>query len=138
MRGNNPMFRLKLHISVNISVNSRLICTNLHEVELTFRDDTEWGITTHVLTKTTFWSISTSLPWHDSAQNLHEVSTNFHRRWIRDNNPWTMTKKALVNISVNSWRNYHKPPQTMTWTIMMTQKELCIKPYGFLVMNDTV
>ena len=21
----------------------------------------------------------------------------------------------------------------MTWTIMMTQKELCIKPYGFLV-----
>ena len=28
----------------------------------------------------------------------------------------------------------------MTWTIMMTQKELCIKPYGFLVdcdFNDT-
>ena len=23
----------------------------------------------------------------------------------------------------------------MTWTIMMTQKELCIKPYGFLVIK---
>ena len=27
----------------------------------------------------------------------------------------------------------YKSPQTMTWTIMMTPKELCIKPNGFLV-----
>ena len=41
---------------------------------------------------------------------------------------------------MNHDRNQHKAwhgslqiPQTMTWTIMMTQKELCIKPNGFLV-----
>ena len=39
----------------------------------------------------------------------------------------------MTETSTKHDMNHYKSPQTMTWTIMMTQKELCIKPYGFLV-----
>ena len=38
-----------------------------------------------------------------------------------------------MNHGRNQHKAWHESLQTMTWTIMMTQKELCIKPYGFLV-----
>ena len=52
MRDNNPIFQLKLHVLVNISVNSRRICTKPSQSKLTFRDDWNEGQQPHVLTKT--------------------------------------------------------------------------------------
>ena len=60
--------------------------------------------------------------WHESSQ----ITTNHHKPWHKP--PWTMTETSTKHDM-----NHYKSPQTMTWTIMMTQKELCIKPYGFLV-----
>ena len=152
------MFWLKLHVSVNISVNSRWICTKPSRSRVNFSRWLEWGVTTHVLTKkSTFWSISQWIldetttnhykPWHGLLQmmtwiitnhykspqvyhdmNHHksQITTNHHKPWHKP--PWTMTKTSTKHDM-----NHYKSPQTMTWTIMMIQKELCIKPYGFLV-----
>ena len=61
--------------------------------------------------------------WHESSQ-----MTNHHKPWHKP--PWTMTETSTKHDM-----NHYKSPQTMTWTIMMTQKELCIKPYAFLVYS---
>ena len=138
------MFRLKLHISVNISVNSRRICTKPSWSRVNFLRRLEWGVTTHVLTKKACFGqylseFLTELPqtttnhdmdhykwWHESSQ----ITINHHKPWHKP--PWTMTKTSTKHDM-----NHYKSPQTMTWTIMMTQKELCIKPHGFLVLNLT-
>ena len=97
------MFRLKLHVSVNISVNSQ---RNYHKPLQT-------------MTRTTTND--------DMNHHKSQITTNHHKPWHKP--PWTMTE-----ISTKHEMNHYKSPQTMTWTIMMTQKELCIKPYGFLVV----
>ena len=102
MRGNKPMFWLKLHVSVNISVNSR---RNYHKPLQT-------------MTQTTTND--------DMNHHKSQITTNHHKPWHKP--PWTMTETSTKHDM-----NHYKSPQTMTWTIMMTQKELCIKPYGFLV-----
>ena len=96
------MFWLKLHISVNISVNSR---RNYHKPLQT-------------MTRTTTND--------DMNHHKSQITTNHHKP--RHKPPWTMTETSTKHDM-----NHYKSPQTMTWTIMMTQKELCIKPYGFLV-----
>ena len=96
------MFRLKLHILVNISVNSRW---NYHKPLQT-------------MTRTTTND--------DMNHHKSQITTNHHKPWHKP--PWTMTETSTKHDM-----NHYKSPQTMTWTIMMTQKELCIKPYGFLV-----
>ena len=102
MRGNKPMFWLKLHVSVNISVNS---WRNYHKPLQT-------------MTRTTTND--------DMNHHKSQITTNHHKPWHKP--PWTM-----IETSTKHDMNHYKSPQTMTWTIMMTQKELCIKPYGFLV-----
>ena len=102
MRGNKPMFWLKLHVSVNISVNSR---RNYYKPLQT-------------MTRTTTND--------DMNHHKSQITTNHHKPWHKP--PWTMTETSTKHDM-----NHYKSPQTMTWTIMMTQKELCIKPYGFLV-----
>ena len=106
MRGNKPMFWLKLHISVNISVNS---WWNYHKPLQT-------------MTRTTTND--------DMNHHKSQITTNHHKPW--DKPPWTMTETSTKHDM-----NHYKSQQTMTWTIMMTQKELCIKPYGFLVKSLT-
>ena len=96
------MFWLKLHVSVNISVNSRW---NYHKPLQT-------------MTRTTTND--------DMNHHKSQITTNHHKPWHKP--PWTMTETSTKHDM-----NHYKSPQTMTWTIMMTQKELCIKPYGFLV-----
>ena len=64
--------------------------------------------------------------YHDMNHHKSEITTNHHKPWHKP--PWTMTETSTKHDM-----NHYKSPQTMTWTIMMTQKELCIKPYGFLV-----
>ena len=54
------------------------------------------------------------------------ITTNHNKPWHKP--PWTMTE-----TSTKYDMNHYKSPQTMMWTIMMTQEELCIKPYSFLV-----
>ena len=103
MRGNKPMFWLKLHVLVNISVNSR---RNYHKPLQT-------------MTRTTTND--------DMNHHKSQITTNHHKPWHKP--PWTMTETSTKHDM-----NHYKSPQTMTWTIMMTQKELCIKPYGFLVV----
>ena len=66
--------------------------------------------------------------YHDMNHHKSQITTNHHKPWHKP--PWTMTETSTKHDM-----NHYKSPQTMTWTIMMTQKELCIKPYGFLV-ND--
>ena len=105
MRGNKPIFRLKLHVSVNISVNSR---RNYHKPLQT-------------MTRTTTND--------DMNHHKSQITTNHHKPWHKP--PWTMTETSTKHDM-----NHYKSPQTMTWTIMMTQKELCIKPYGFLVNHE--
>ena len=97
------MFRLKLYISVNISVNSR---RKYHKPLQT-------------MTQTTTND--------DMNHHKSQITTNHHKPWHKP--PWTMTETSTKHDM-----NHYKSPQTMTWTIMMTQKELCIKPYGFLVI----
>ena len=67
--------------------------------------------------------------WHESSQ----ITTNHHKFTMT----WITTNHKSLQITTNHDINHHepwqKPAQSMTWTIMMTQKELCIKPYGFLV-----
>ena len=69
--------------------------------------------------------------YRDINHYKSQITTNHHKPWYKP--PWTMTETSTKHDM-----NHYKSPQTMTWTIMMTQKELCIKPYGFLVMNDTI
>ena len=64
--------------------------------------------------------------YHDMNHHKSQITTNHHKPWHKP--PWTMTETSTKHDM-----NHYKSPQTMTWTIMMTQKELCIKPYGFLV-----
>ena len=162
MRGNNPMFQLKLHVSVNISVNSRRICMKPSRSRVNFSRRLEWGVTTHVLTKKARFGqylseFLTELPqtttnhdmdhykwWHESSQitiNHHKftmtwITTN-HKSQITTNHhkPWHKPPWTMTETSTKHDMNHYKSPQTMTWTIMMTQKELCIKPYGFLVVS---
>ena len=114
MRGNNPMFWLKLHVLVNISVNS---WRNYYK---------PW----HGPLQMMIWIITNyyKSPQVDHDMNHHksQITTNHHKPWHKP--PWTMTETSTKHDM-----NHYKSPQTMTWTIMMTQKELCIKPYGFLV-----
>ena len=107
MRGNNPMFWLKLHVSVNISVNSW------------------WNY--HKPPQTMTWTTTND----DMNHHKSQITTNHHKPWHKP--PWTMTETSTKHDM-----NHYKSPQTMTWTIMMTQKELCIKPYGFLVCAFTL
>ena len=65
--------------------------------------------------------------YHDMNHHKSEITTNHHKPWHKP--PWTITETSTKHDM-----NHYKSPQTMTWTIMMTQKELCIKPYGFLVI----
>ena len=118
MRGNNPMFRLKLQVSVNVSVNSQ---QNYHKPPQTMT----WTTTNDDMNHHKSLQITTSLPWHESPQITNHY--NHHKPWHKP--PWTMTETSTKHDM-----NHYKSPQTMTWTIMMTQKELCIKPYGFLVL----
>ena len=129
MRGNNPMFRLKLHVLVNILVNSRRICTKPSQSRVNFSRRLEWGVTTNVLTKTACFSqylgeFLTELPqtttnhdmdhykwWYESSQ----ITINHHK--------FTMTKittnHKLLQITINHDINHHepwqKPAQSMTW-----------------------
>ena len=76
-----------------------------------------WIITNHYKSPQVF---------HDMNPYKSQITTNHHKPWHKP--PWTMTETSTKHDM-----NHYKSPQTMTWTIMMTQKELCIKPYGFLV-----
>ena len=67
----------------------------------------------------------------DMNHHKSQITTNHHKPWHKP--PWTMTETSTKHDM-----NHYKSPQTMTWTIMMTQKELCIKPYGFLVKDMTL
>ena len=119
MRGNNPMFSTKTaRFSQYLSKFSTELpqTTTNHDM-----DHYKW--------------------WHESSQ----ITTNHHKftmTWITTNHkslqittnhdinhhePWQKPAQSMTWITTN----HHKP---MTWTIMMTQKELCIKPYGFLVV----
>ena len=71
--------------------------------------------------------------YHDMNHHKSQITTNHHKPWHKP--PWTMTETSTKHDM-----NHYKSPQTMTWTIMMTRKELCIKPYGFLVeyLNNKV
>ena len=63
---------------------------------------------------------------HNMNHHKSQITTNHHKPWHKP--PWTMTETSTKHDM-----NHYKSPQTITWTIMMTQKELCIKPYGFLI-----
>ena len=74
---NHPMFWLKLHVSVNISVNSRRICTKPSRSRVNFSRRSEWGVTSPCFDlNCTFRSIS---QWilDGFARNLHEVGLTF-------------------------------------------------------------
>ena len=111
MRGNNPMFWLKLHVLVNI------LSEFYHKPWLGPLKMMTWIITNHYKSPQVY---------HDINHHKSQITTNHHKPWHKP--PWTMTE-----TSTKPDMNHYKSPQTMTWTIMMTQKELCIKPYGFLV-----
>ena len=66
--------------------------------------------------------------YHNMNHHKSQITTNHHKPWHKP--PWTMTETSTKHDM-----NHYKSPQTITWTIMMTQKELCIKPYGFLVQT---
>ena len=164
MRGNNLMFRLKLHVLVNNSVNSWRISTTPSLSRVNFSRQLEWGVTTHNpmfrlklhvsvnISLNSWWNYhkppqtmtwtTTNDEWiitnhykspqvfHDMNPYKSQITTNHHKPWHKP--PWTMTETSTKHDM-----NHYKSPQTMTWTIMMTQKELCIKPYGFLVSDFT-
>ena len=69
--------------------------------------------------------------YHDMNHHKSQITTNHHKPWHKP--PWTMTETSTKHDM-----NHYKSPQTITWTIMMTQKELCIKPYGFLVIFEVI
>ena len=129
MRGNNPMFRLKLHVLVNISVNSQRICTKPSRSSVNFSRRSEWGVTTHVSTKKARFGqylseFSTELPqtttnhnmdhykwWHESSQ----ITINHHKFTMT----WITTNHKSLQITTNHDINHHepwqKPAQSMTW-----------------------
>ena len=112
------MFRLKLHISVNISVILNGTTINHHKPWHGPLQMMTWIITNYYKSPQVY---------HDINHHKSQITTNHHKPWHKP--PWTMTETSTKHDM-----NHYKSPQTMTWTIMMTQKELCIKPYGFLVI----
>ena len=92
MRGNNPMFWLKLHVLVNISVNS---WRNYYK---------PW----HGPLQMMIWIITNyyKSPQVDHDMNHHksQITTNHHKPWHKP--PWTMTETSTKHDM-----NHYKSPQ---------------------------
>ena len=111
------MFRLKLHVSVNISVNSQ---RHYHKPPQTMT----WTTTNDDMNHHKSLQNTTSLPWHESPQIINHYKS-----------PQTMTQTTM-NHDRNQYKAWHESLQITTNHDMNHHddpKELCIKPYGFLV-----
>ena len=127
MRGNNPMFQLKLHVSVNISVNSRRICTKPSRSRVNFSRQSEWGATTPCFNQNCmFRSISQWIldgtttnhhkPWYGPLQMMTWIITNHYKspQVYHDMNHHK-SLQITTNHDINHHEPWQKPAQSMTW-----------------------
>ena len=114
------MFRLKLHISVNISVNSWWICTKPSWSRVNFSRRSQWGVTTHVLTKKACFGQYLS----EFLMELPQTTTNHdmdHYKWWHESSQitinhkftmtWITTNHKSLQITTNHDMNHHDDPK---------------------------
>ena len=114
MSGNNPIFWLKLHILVNISVNSWQIGMKPLWTRNNFLRQSKWGVATPM-----FWlklHILVNISVNSRRIDMKPLWTRnkfFETVEMRGNNPmFWLELHILVNNSVNSWWSGTKP----SWT----------------------
>ena len=77
----------------------------------------------------TWTTTNNDMNHHKSPQ----ITINHHKFTMT----WITTNHKSLQITTNHDINHHepwqKPARNMTRIIMMTKKELCLEPYGFLV-----
>ena len=90
----------------------------------------QWKWKYHKPPQTMTWTTTNDdMNHHKSPQ----ITINHHKFTMT----WITTNHKSLQITTNHDINHHEPWQKPAWSmtriIMMTKKELCLEPYGFLV-----
>ena len=90
----------------------------------------QWKWKYHKPPQTMTWTTTNDDMNHHKSPQITINHHKFTMTWITTNHK---SLQITTNHDINHHEPWQKPARNMTRIIMMTKKELCLEPYGFLV-----